>query len=84
MTFNLKYTERFLNNLTVICGVFGMFFLCACSKDNKTTSDKTIIAKAYNKELFLEDVKKNIPSGTSKKDSIAILQSYIQNWFKSR
>jgi len=41
MTFNLKYTDRFLNNLVVICGVVGMFFLMACNKSNKATTDKT-------------------------------------------
>ncbi|MFN5347667.1 MAG: hypothetical protein ACK5B3_10615 [Bacteroidota bacterium] len=84
MTFNLKYTDHFLNNLVVICGVVGMFFLMACNKSNKATTDKTIIAKAYDNELYLEDIKKNIPAGTSKKDSIAILQSYIQNWLQKQ
>lgn len=84
MTLNLKYTDRFLNSLVVICGVVGLFFLIACNKNKTSTSAKIIIAKAYDKELYLEDVKKNIPSGTSKKDSIAILQSYIQNWLQKQ
>ncbi|MFM7015078.1 MAG: hypothetical protein ACKOX3_02010 [Bacteroidota bacterium] len=84
MTFQLKYTGNYLINFIVISGIASMFFFSACSKNNKTTSDKTIIAKAYDKELFLEDVKKSIPTGTSKKDSIAILQSYIQNWLQKQ
>lgn len=63
---NLKHTDRFLNNLVVICGLFGLF-LIACTKDKKSTSDKTIIAKAYDNELYLEDVKKIYPLGHQKR-----------------
>jgi hypothetical protein len=88
MTIKNRHTGYLLNSIYVIFGIAGLLFLGACKKSksssSSSSSDKTIIAKAYDKELYLEDVKKNIPAGTSKKDSIAILQSYIQNWLQKQ
>ena len=85
MTINSKYTGYLLNSIIVISGVAGLFFSSSCSKNKNTSSSgKIVIAKAYDKELYLEDIKKNIPAGTSKKDSTAILQSYVQNWLQKQ
>ena len=85
MTKKSKYTGYLVNSIIVISGVAGLFFSSSCSNNKNTSSSgKIVIAKAYDKELYLEDIKKNIPAGTSKKDSTAILQSYIQNWLQKQ
>ena len=84
MGFLKRYTGRTRNSSYVIFWMTSLFFLTYCNKGKTDSSNKIVIAKAYDKELYLEDVKKNIPAGSSKKDSIAILQSYIQNWLQKQ
>ncbi len=42
--------------------------------------EDTLLAKAYNSRLYLEDIREHIPQNASPEDSIAIIQRYVDRW----
>lgn len=57
-------------------------FSFSCNKIQNTNSNNNnkVIARAYEKQLLLIDIKDIVPKGTSHNDSITIIHNYIQNW----
>ncbi|MBC5620948.1 peptidyl-prolyl cis-trans isomerase [Butyricimonas sp. NSJ-56] len=53
-------------------------FLGAC-KENFPEEEK-LVAKAFDKYLFLSEVNSIIPAGTPSADSTIMAQSYVRNW----
>lgn len=43
-----------------------------------------VIARAFEKQLYVSDLKNIVPRGASHQDSIAIVTSYINNWMKQQ
>lgn len=43
-------------------------------------SDDTLLAKAYNSRLYLEDIQDMIPKGFNPADSAAYIRQYVDNW----
>ena len=59
--------------------LFGLILLVSCSKEaNKDKSEA--IARVKNEYLYQSDLENLVPSGTSKKDSIAIVKDFIKRW----
>jgi len=65
-------------------GLFFSIFLCciwsSCSYFHK--GNKDVIARVYDKEFYKENINNIIPKGTSAKDSVNILKSYLNNWVR--
>lgn len=59
--------------------VFLTFLVTSCDYFRAPKEPKAIarVGKSY---LYLEDIENLVPSGTSKKDSIAIVKSFIDRW----
>ncbi len=43
-------------------------------------SDDTLLAKAYNSRLYLEDIQGMIPKGLNPSDSVAYVKQYVDRW----
>ena len=57
----------------------SLLVLLSCSKENsKNKADA--IARVNNEYLYQSDLENLVPAGTPKKDSIAIVKSFIDNW----
>ncbi len=56
--------------------------LFACSPSKK--SDEKAIARVYDDYLYVSDLEGIVPIGSSAKDSLVIVKSYIDSWIKSK
>lgn len=71
-----------------IQGVFSVFMLClavfaSCDFfDEKEES--TLLAKAYNKRLYLEDLGEIFHAGVGPEDSTAILNRHVERWVQQQ
>ena len=54
----------------------------ACSKNEQNSGD--ILVTVGNAVLTIDDLRKQLPSGLSEEDSIALSHSYIRSWIDSR
>lgn len=63
--------------------VVGLLLSCGGCKYFSSADDSLKpVARVFDKYLYQEDLLAVIPAGTAKEDSIAIAQSYIDNWIK--
>jgi len=60
-----------------------LVLLCSCGYFHKSKKGDAV-AKAYDKYLYLADLKGIIPPGTDKKDSISITKNFINNWIRQQ
>lgn len=60
-----------------------LLLLNACDLIPKTI-DKKLVAVAYGKNLYMEDLQNIVPSGSSPTDSINIIKRYVNNWVKQQ
>lgn len=63
----------------VIC----FFFACNVTKKEATVG-QDIVARAYKEVLTLEEVRELVPDNSTKEDSIAIAERYINSWLKEQ
>ncbi|MBL7103095.1 MAG: hypothetical protein ISS18_02100 [Bacteroidales bacterium] len=47
-------------------------------------SSENILARVYNEYLYESEIKDIVPPGTSVKDSLSIVQNYINNWISQK
>lgn len=73
------HISRFTPFIIISCGLF--LSVASCSFFKKKTEQKAL-ARAYNHYLYPEDIAGMVPKGTSRADSIQIVQNYIQAWIK--
>lgn len=57
--------------------IISLIIISCSSKDIK---DNIPVAKVGTKVLYLSDLEKNIPAGTSSEDSIIISEYFVRNW----
>lgn len=55
--------------------------LCSCSK--VSNNNTTLIAKVYDKQLYLEDLEKNMPIDLNTDDSISWAKNFIDSWVRT-
>lgn len=60
-----------------------VIFAAACNKNNNN-SDKTPIATAFDKKLYIEDIMFAIPDDISPEDSVMIVKDKIELWIKKQ
>ncbi len=63
-----------------------LLFCSACNKFKKEAEkpDGKIIARVYDRYLYLNDLGTIVPKGTSHNDSITIIKNYIQSWIQQQ
>ncbi len=70
--------------LSIIGCLFFFTFSCSKFKKQETKNTEGIIARVFDRKLYLADVKNIVPKGTSHNDSITIIKNYIQNWARQQ
>jgi len=61
----------------------GLIILTACLNSSNRGSDN-VLARVYNDYLYESEVKALVVPGASPKDSLAIVQNYINNWIRQK
>ena len=54
----------------------------SCSEDIQTNNGNFLLARVYNKSLYIKDLEGMFPPGTSAYDSSLITNSYTQRWVR--
>jgi len=62
-----------VRKITLIIFLITLFFNCKKSSD-------LLIAEAFHHKLFLSEVMKQLPSATSKEDSLLFIEQYVNDW----
>ena len=68
-----------LVKLLLVCLVFLAY---SCSEDMQTNNGDFILARVYNKSLYIKDLEGMFPPGTSAYDSALITNAYTQRWVR--
>ena len=58
--------------------------LSACNIVNSLVHDGQVAAKVGSERLYISDIEKYIPDGSSPEDSVRIAQQYIESWATGR
>ena len=61
--------------------VILLLLLAACSSKNK---NEEAIARVNNKYLYISDIQSALPANVSEKDSLQMLDEYIDNWIRQQ
>jgi hypothetical protein len=61
----------------------GLILLTACLNGSKRGSDN-VLARVYNDYLYESETRGLVAPGTNPKDSLAILENYINNWIRQK
>lgn len=59
-----------------------VFFGYSCSEDIQTNNGNFLLARVYNKSLYIKDLEGMFPPGTSAYDSSLITNAYTQRWIR--
>jgi len=59
-----------------------VIFAYSCSEDIQTNNGDFILARVYNKSLYIKDLEGMFPPGTSAYDSSLITNAYTQRWVR--
>jgi hypothetical protein len=59
-------------------------FASSCSDSSFFKKKDPVVAEVGERKLFFSQLKDIVPDGTSKKDSLAIVDGYIENWVRER
>ena len=73
----------FRSFLIVMLMLLQVLVGCNYFKKEKKPSDQ-VIARAFDKYLYSENLREIVPKGASYKDSITIIRNYINNWLKQQ
>ena len=60
--------------------LFVTILLIACDQKPVKDQNRIAIARANNAYLYLDNIKDIVPLGTSAKDSLELINQYINNW----
>jgi hypothetical protein len=58
--------------------------LSACSYFSEQDIERKLIARAYDKYLYLDELSENIPDNISEEDSIILAKALIKNWIEKQ
>jgi len=61
--------------------IWSIFFLWQCgSSDNPPKEGDLLLAKVYNKSLFLSELEGIVPENTTPSDSVLMVTAFVQRW----
>lgn len=72
---------------SLLClGSFGLFGVAACTTDSSDSSDdtKTVLATAYTKKLYEEDIMDMVPQSLNTNDSAMFVNGIIERWVREQ
>lgn len=61
-----------------------LHFMSSCSDASFFKKKDAVVAEVGDRKLFFSQLKDIVPAGTSKKDSLSIVDGYIENWVRER
>lgn len=64
--------------------IFFVLLVVISSCKKKQTEEKIVVAKVYDKYLYLSDIQQIFPENITKEDSLAIANAYINTWIKNQ
>lgn len=71
--------------LAVICGCLLFLIFNGCKEKNITSdASERVLARVYDKYLYVADIRNVVPKGASKNDSLTIIRSFVQNWIQQQ
>jgi hypothetical protein len=70
------YLGKFLLPCIVLLLVYS------CQENNEQNADNFLLARVYNKSLYIKDLEGMFPPGTSTYDSSLITNAYTQRWLR--
>ncbi|MCB9314516.1 MAG: peptidyl-prolyl cis-trans isomerase [Lewinellaceae bacterium] len=73
---------RILYSLFFLFGI-GLFWQCSVSDNPPKEGDK-LLAKVYNKSLYLSELDGIVPEGTTPNDSTLMVSAYVQRWVREQ
>ena len=59
-----------------------LLLACSCQEQNDKNPENFLLARVYNKSLYIKDLEGMIPPGTSAYDSSLIINAYTQRWLR--
>jgi hypothetical protein len=73
------------NTRFLLAGCFFVF-VSACTKKeaDQQSSGAGIIARVYDKELSVADIRNIVPNGVSRADSLTIIRNYVDHWIRQQ
>jgi hypothetical protein len=69
-----------MNKFLLSLSVFAALALWRCGNADSSRADDKLLAKVYNKSLFLSALDGVVPEGVSKEDSALMVAAYVQRW----
>ncbi len=65
-------------------GIFlvSALLLAACGSGNSAEEEDELLAKVYNKSLYLSELEGMFPEGTTASDSSLIINAYVNRWVR--
>lgn len=73
---------RILTTLFFLMGSLGLWY-CGDSDKPPKEGDK-LLAKVYNKSLYLSELEGIVPEGTVPNDSVLMVTAYVQRWVRDQ
>lgn len=67
-----------------VCASILFLVSFGCNRRSNSGSQDNIIAKAFDRVLYLDDLKGIVPAGTSPGDSTVITENYIDSWLRKQ
>lgn len=75
-------------SIGIFCSAIAVFFLSGCDlikmKGEQQNGERRAVARANNTYLYQDELAGIIPHGTSKEDSAARMQSYVNSWIRKQ
>lgn len=68
---------------TLVCLALAFSFL-GCRFQNTEEKEDVILAKVYNKSLYLSDIDNMIHEGMTEQDSLRVIRAYIERWVRDQ
>lgn len=69
-----------MNKFLLSLSMLAALLLWRCGGDDNAKADDKLLAKVYNKSLFLSALEGVVPEGVSKEDSALMVSAYVQRW----
>jgi hypothetical protein len=65
----------------LIAGSFLLLYT-SCKKKTESQADERVVARVFERYLYANDLRNIVPKGTSRNDSLRIINDYVNNWIR--
>lgn len=74
------FAKAFAGVLLLLCCTF----LGQCNKKNGEKKEDKLLAKVYDRNLYLSELEGVVPEGTAPSDSALLVTAYVQRWLREQ